>query len=103
MIARGFFPRVYDKKLRTERFFNGYLQTYIERDVRALINLQDLSRFQQFLKLLSGRIGTILNYTTLSNDVGGSATTIKNWITVLKAPTSSLNSHPILKISGNGS
>jgi len=85
LIIKGAFPRLHEKNLKPERFFNGYLQTYVERDVRALINLKDLNRFQQFLTLLAGRIGQVINYTSLSNDIGVSATTIKNWISVLKA------------------
>jgi len=85
LIVKGAFPRLHEKNLKPERFFNGYLQTYVERDVRALINLKDLNRFQQFLTLLAGRIGQVINYTSLSNDTGVSATTIKNWISVLKA------------------
>jgi hypothetical protein len=85
MIVKGAYPRLHEKNLKPTRFFNGYMQTYIERDVRALINLKDLRSFQQFFSLLAGRIGQIVNYTSLSNDVGVSATTIKNWISVLKA------------------
>jgi predicted AAA+ superfamily ATPase len=85
LIVHGSYPRVHEEKLKPARFFNGYLQTYIERDVRALINLKDLRPFQQFLTLLAGRIGQIINYSSLSNDVGVSATTIKNWVSVLKA------------------
>ena len=85
LIVRGSFPRLHEHSLRPNRFFNGYLQTYIERDVRALINLKDLGRFQQFLKLLAGRVGQIVNYTSLSNDIGVSSTTVKNWISALKA------------------
>jgi predicted AAA+ superfamily ATPase len=85
LIMKGAYPRIHEDGLRPSRFFNGYLQTYIERDVRALINLKDLSTFQQFLTLLAGRIGQVVNYTSLSNDVGVSATTVKNWISVLKA------------------
>lgn len=85
LIANGFFPALRYKNLKAERFYNGYLQTYVERDVRALLNLKDLSRFQQFLTLLAGRIGQIINYTSLSNDIGVSSTTIKSWLSVLKA------------------
>jgi len=53
--------------------------------VRALIHLRDLSQFQKFLTLLAGRVGQVVNFTSLSNDVGVSATTIKNWLSVLKA------------------
>jgi len=85
LIVKGAYPRLHEEGLKPSRFFNGYLQTYIERDVRALINLKDLTSFQQFFTLLAGRTGQLVNYTSLSNDVGVSATTIKNWISVLKA------------------
>jgi len=83
--VKGCFPRLHEKRLDPRRFYNGYLQTYVERDVRALINLRDLSQFQMFLTLLAGRVGQVANFTSLSNDVGVSSTTIRNWLNVLKA------------------
>ncbi len=85
LIRRGFFPRLHEEGLEPRRFFNGYLQTYVERDVRALIQLRDLSQFQKFLTLLAGRVGQIVNLASLGNDVGASSTTIRNWLSVLKA------------------
>ena len=85
LIHKGTYPRVHEENLEPNRFYNGYLQTYVERDVRALINLKDLRTFQQFLLLLAGRIGQVINFTSLSNDIGVSSTTIKNWLSVLKA------------------
>ncbi len=85
MIYRGCYPRLHDEGLEPRRFYNGYLQTYVERDVRALIQLRDLSQFQKFLTLLAGRVGQIVNLASLGNDVGASGTTIRNWLSVLKA------------------
>lgn len=85
VIVRGCFPRLHEEGLEPRRFYNGYLQTYVERDVRALIQLRDLSQFQKFLTLLAGRVGQIVNLASLSNDVGVSTTTIRNWLSVLKA------------------
>jgi len=85
LMVTGTYPRIHDRNLKPVRFFNGYFQTYIERDVRALINIKDLNRFQQFMRLLAGRIGQLINYTSLSNDIGVSSTTIKSWVSVLKA------------------
>ena len=85
LICRGFFPRLHEESLEPRRFFNAYLQTYVERDVRALIQLRDLSLFQKFLTLLAGRVGQVVNLAALGNDVGASATTIRNWLSVLKA------------------
>ena len=85
LIHRGFYPRLHEEELEPRRFFNNYLQTYVERDVRALIQLRDLSLFQKFLTLLAGRIGQIVNFASLGNDVGVSGTTIGNWLSVLKS------------------
>ena len=85
LVVKGFFPRLHEEDLEPRRFYNSYLQTYVERDVRALINLRDLSQFQKFLTLLASRVGQVVNFTSLSNDVGVSATTIKSWLSVLKA------------------
>jgi hypothetical protein len=78
-LSNPFFVKIQTFTLHFHKISDGYLQTYIERDVRALINLKDLRPFQQFLALLAGRIGQIINYASLSNDVGVSATTIKSW------------------------
>ncbi len=85
LIYRGFFPALHEEGLESRRFFNSYLQTYVERDVRALIQLRDLSQFQRFLTLLAGRVGQVVNLASLGNDTGVSSTTIRNWLSVLKA------------------
>jgi len=84
-ILKGSFPRVYEKKLNVYKFYSNYVQTYIERDVRKLINLKNLYQFQTFLRLLAGRVGQLINYNSISNDIGVSSTTIKNWISILQA------------------
>ncbi len=85
LIVRGCFPRLHEEGLEPRRFFNSYLQTYVERDVRALIQLRNLTQFQKFLTLLAGRVGQVVNLASLSNDAGVSSTTIRNWLSVLKA------------------
>ncbi len=85
LIVRGCFPRLHEEGLEPRRFFNSYLQTYVERDVRALIQLRDLAQFQKFLALLAGRVGQVINIASLGNDAGVSSTTIRNWLSVLKA------------------
>ena len=85
LIVRGTFPGLHERGLDPRRFYNSYMQTYVERDVRALVQLRDLSQFQSFLVLLAGRVGQLINYASLSNDVGVSSTTIRNWLSVLKA------------------
>jgi predicted AAA+ superfamily ATPase len=62
-----------------------YTSTYVERDLRMLINVKDLSKFEVFLKLCAGRTGQILNLSSLGNDCGVNHATIKSWISVLEA------------------
>jgi uncharacterized protein len=85
LMVRGTYPRLHHDGLQQRRFYNSYFQTYVERDVRALINVSDLAQFQKFLTLLAGRVGQLINLTSLSNDTGVSATTIRKWVNVLKA------------------
>ena len=87
-IIKGFYPRLYRPDLTDfspTKFHRDYLQTYVERDVRLLINLKDLHIFQSFIRLCAGRIGQLLNYDNLSNELGVSSHTIKHWISILEA------------------
>ncbi|MGD9822875.1 ATP-binding protein [Desulfobacter sp.] len=81
----GFYPRIFDKNLNPSEAMLFYVNTYVERDLRQLINIQDLSKFEVFLKLCAGRTGQILNLTSLGNDAGINHTTVKRWIGVLEA------------------
>ena len=65
LILQGGYPRLYDKNLKTSRFFNGYIRTYVERDVRQLISIKNIRAFQQLLQLSAGRIGNLINYSSL--------------------------------------
>jgi len=85
LIIQGQYPRLIAHRLDPERFYNAYVATYLERDMRMLVNIRDLNRFQQFLILVAGRVGQVVNYTSLGNDIGVSSATIKQWISVLKA------------------
>ena len=84
-IVHGFLPRVYDQHQRPRTAYANYYQTYVEKDVRQLIQLKDVSLFEKFIKLLAGRVGQIINYQSLSNDVGVGAPTIKQWLSILEA------------------
>jgi predicted AAA+ superfamily ATPase len=84
-IVTGGYPAIHEESLDLRRFFRSYVQTYVERDLRALAAVQDLGRFQQFLTLLAGRIGQLVNLSALSSDVGVSSTTLRAWLNVLKA------------------
>ena len=84
-LFRGFMPRLYEEEIDVTRFYRNYYLTYVERDARQLINLQKFSAFETFLKLLAGRVGQLVNLQSLSNDVGVSATTLAEWLSVLEA------------------
>jgi len=84
-VVHGFLPRVHSQNQRPFRAYANYYQTYIERDVRQLIELKDVSLFEKFIKLLAGRVGQLMDYQALSNAVGVSAKTTKQWLSVLEA------------------
>jgi predicted AAA+ superfamily ATPase len=85
LIYNGFYPRLYDKKIHPNRFYADYINTYVERDLRSLSLIKDLSTFQVFLKLCAGRTGQILNLQNLANDCGISQATAREWISLLEA------------------
>ena len=84
-IHHGFLPRVYDQQQRPYTAYANYYQTYVERDVRQLINLKDANLFEKFIKLLAGRVGQIINYQSLASDVGVDSKTVKQWLSILEA------------------
>jgi predicted AAA+ superfamily ATPase len=85
LILKGFMPRLYDKPVRPQRYYRDYYATYVERDVRQLMAIQDQQAFELFLRLLAGRVGQVANLSQIANQVGISAPQIKKWISVLEA------------------
>ncbi len=81
----GFYPRIYKMDIPPEHFYPSYVQTYIERDVRLIKNISDLGRFQLLLKMCAGRVGQIVNFSSLANECGISHATVKSWIAILEA------------------
>jgi len=84
-VFTGFLPRVYDQNQRPNTAYANYYQTYIERDVRQIIQLKDASLFDKFMRLLAGRTGQVMNYQSLASDVGVDGKTIKEWLSILEA------------------
>ncbi len=81
----GFMPRLYNKGPEPERLYADYFRTYVERDVRQLVNLRNLRQFETFIRLLAGRVAQLLNIDSIAGDVGVSATTVKEWLSLLEA------------------
>lgn len=85
VLFTGFYPRIHDKGLDPAEALSFYVSTYLERDIRALVNVKDISKFEQFLKLCAGRTAQILNLSNLANDCGVTHNTVKSWLSVLEA------------------
>lgn len=83
-IVKGFYPRIYDKGLNPNEWLSDYIQTYVERDLRQVINVSDLGAFRQFLEICAGRIGQLVNFSDIGTLVGVSYQTIKKWLSVLE-------------------
>jgi hypothetical protein len=84
-LARGGFPEVLAHPAGSEVWFRSYIQTYLERDVRAISSIRDLTTFRRFLSLAASRIGQILNRTDLAAPLGVSVPTISEWLNILEA------------------
>lgn len=84
-LYQGFLPRIYDQQQRPTTAWSNYYQTYVERDVRQLINLKDSLLFEKFLRLLAGRAGQLMNHASLASDTGTSVNTVQHWLSILEA------------------
>jgi len=80
----GGFPEVLARPAAAETWFRSYIQTYLERDVRAVSSIRDLATFRRFLSLVASRCGTMLNRTDLAGPLGVSVPTIAEWLSILE-------------------
>jgi predicted AAA+ superfamily ATPase len=80
----GFFPRLYSSPLQPRDFYSSYIQTYLERDLRQLKQVQNLSAFQTFIRMCAFRNGQIVNYSSLGHDCGVTHNTAKEWLSLLE-------------------
>ncbi len=85
VIYHGFYPRLFEKKIDVNEWIRSYINTYIERDVRNLKNIGDLALFQKFIKLCAGRVGQLIDLTSIGNDCGITAHTVRSWLSILEA------------------
>ena len=81
----GGYPRIFNQKLDPSAWLRDYVATYLERDVRAISNIGDLTTFQRFVELCAGRTGQLLNYSSLADDCGITQPTARAWFSVLEA------------------
>lgn len=83
-IFNGFYPRLYDKLIAPDDYYPNYINTYVERDVRSIKQITDLSLFVKFLKMCAGRIGQLLNKSSIAIECGISEPTVQAWLSVLE-------------------
>ena len=85
ILYSGCYPRIHDQKLESRQALGDYFETYVERDVRRIGEIRNLSSFQRFVRLCAGRVGQLANLSALGADAGVSHTTARHWLTVLEA------------------
>lgn len=85
LLLNGFYPRLHNEKIQAHNFYLNYLETYIQRDLRQLSQIDNLHVFEKFVRILATRTGQLMNYNSISNDIGVSQPTIRKWISLLKA------------------
>lgn len=81
----GSYPRIYDKKLNPTQAMGDYFETYVQRDIRQLVQLKNVAVFETFVRLCAGRVGQLLNLSSLGADAGVSHATAREWINLLEA------------------
>ena len=83
-IWKGGYPRLYDQPVSQSLWFSSYIQTYLDRDVSLLSQIDNLSAFEKFVHLIAGRTGQLVNLSSLGSEVGVTHNTIKSWISLLQ-------------------
>lgn len=94
LLLQGFYPTIYAGDNIPRLFYPAYMRTYLERDVRQLLQVKDIYQFQTFLRLCAGRIGSLFNASELSNEVGISVNTVRSWLSILQASYIVFMLHP---------
>ena len=84
IVYSGFYPRIFDQSLEPRQALGDYFETYVERDVRRLGEIRNISSFQRFVRLCAGRIGQLTDMVSLGADAGVTHTTARNWLNILE-------------------
>ncbi len=85
LLFQGLYPPLYDRLVSPVRWHSSYVMTYVERDLRQLLNVRDLASFQQFLRMCAARVGQLLNLSSLAADCGITHNTARSWLSILEA------------------
>jgi len=84
VLFSGLYPPIHDRGLQPSRWYANYMETYVERDVRQMVNVRDLTAFRRFLRLCAGRVGRLVNLSALASDCGITHNTAKAWLSILE-------------------
>lgn len=90
----GGYPRIYSSDIPPTVFYPNYVDTYIERDVSNLLDVRNKASFRKMLEICALNVGSLLNYSSLSNDAGISSSTVKSWLSVLESSYIVFMLHP---------
>lgn len=85
LLWRGLYPRVHMEAISPDQAYSDYFETYIERDLRQILQIKDLRLFQRFVRLCAGRVGQLVNLNSLAADVGVTQPTAREWLSVLES------------------
>ncbi len=85
LLYKGFYPAIHSNNLNPTKAYRNYYETYLERDLRQLIHIKELSLFQKFMKICAGRIGNLFNASAIASETGVSVKTIQSWVSILEA------------------
>ena len=84
VIHRGGYPALQDTAVSWSAYYSDYVKTYLERDVRSLAAVQNLTAFRQFMVAIASRTGEVLNYANIADEIGKDAGTVKSWVSILE-------------------
>lgn len=85
LLFNGGYPPIYDRPVDTSQWHAAYISTYMERDVRQIINVRDTAQFQRFLRICANHVGQLVNLSRIANDVGITHNTAESWLSVLES------------------
>ena len=85
IMFKGLYPKLYSENIRIKNWYDNYIETYVDKDVRLIKNIENLSQFNLFLKMLAARVGQLVNLASIGNDCGVAQNTIKSWISILES------------------
>jgi len=84
ILYKGYYPRIWSSDLVPSKVYSDYIESYIERDLRQIVNIKDLDKFRRFTRLCAGRVGQVFIASHLANEIGVSVHTINSWLSILE-------------------